>query len=339
MATSAPRRIFFLGVNTGFVRHGLPDARLLDFYARRSSPSLHCAIVGNVAVLGGHGSNPVTPFLTPDAIWRDVATAIADRGSVPGIQLASAWAGYVGARKFVGDEPSDVIPEGRRLVAELYATGISGIVDAFDAAANLAIGHGYRHIQVHAAHGYLLSLLVDPRINSQADLVAEWLSSFSAQLKREGVESSIRISLRSGDVTFDAQGMDGFHDAISRLPFDYVDLSSGFYNIDKRLIYPARPDVLAQRFLDSIEVARRNTSRQFIISGRALARDWSGLPDNAHIGICRDLIANPDVLASPADGCRNHGKCHYYSRGEPHLTCARWAHGMTGTVLQALRDQ
>jgi NADPH2 dehydrogenase len=44
--------------------------------------------------------------------------------------------------------------------------------------------------------------------------------------------------LRSGDPAFDADGREVFLDQIASLPVDYVDLSSGFYEIDKRLIYP-----------------------------------------------------------------------------------------------------
>jgi hypothetical protein len=327
IAGSANRQVFFLGVNTGFVCDGLPDARFIDFYARRASPRLHCAIIGNVVVPGGHGSNAVTPSLTSDAVWEEVATAIAAGGSNPGIQLATAWEGYVGSRKFVSAAPSEVIPEGRRLVSAMTRDDISHVLQAFDAATDLAIDHGFRHIQIHAAHGYLLSLLIDARINCDAGFVLDRLSSLGARLKREGLESSIRISLRNGDVAFDAEGMMAFQEEICQLPFDFIDLSSGYYNIDKRLIYPSRPIVLAQRIDDSVAVARSYPKRQFIVSGRALHYNWTELPENMHPGICRDLIANPDVLGDPANGCKNHGKCHYFSRGEPHLTCARWAPG------------
>ncbi|MFA5966453.1 MAG: hypothetical protein WC804_20745 [Sphingomonas sp.] len=324
MANLADRPVFFLGVNTGFVRGGLPDARFVEFYARRSSPRLRCAIVGNVVVPGGYGSNAVTPSITSDAIWGKVASAITGGGSHAGIQLATAWEDYVGSRSFVGAAPTDVITSGRRLVSTMTPTDISKLLNGFDAAADLAMGHGFRHVQLHAAHGYLLSLLIDSRINPGAGFVLSWLWSFAERLAQAGIETSIRISLKTGEPIFDAEGKASFQDTISRLPFTYIDLSSGFYNIDKRLIYPARPQVLAQRREESVAVALRHPQRLFILSGRALSHDWRGLPQNMHLGICRDLIANPDVLSDPRNGCENHGKCHYFSRGESHLTCARW---------------
>jgi len=90
------RRVFFLGVNTGFVANRRPDDRFLEFYARRSSPKLHCAIVGNVVVPNGYGSNEVSPIITPDAVWSELADVIRLRGSLPGIQIATTWEHYTG---------------------------------------------------------------------------------------------------------------------------------------------------------------------------------------------------------------------------------------------------
>lgn len=318
------RLSFFLGVNTGFVADGLPDERFLEFYTRRSSPKLHCAIVGNVVVPGGFGSNAATPRLTSAPVWRALSSAIAARGTRPGIQLASTWENYVGSRKFVSASSRDVIANGRQMASELTRDQQSALLESFDAGAALAVEQGFTHIQFHAAHGYLLSLLVDSRINPQADFVLDRLAGLSERLAGKDIESSIRISLKTGDAAFDDEGSIRFHAAIACLPFTYVDLSSGFYNIDKRLIYPSRPEILEARFSDSVSVARRFSDRDFIVSGRMLDHDWKALPPNVHLGVCRDMIANPDIFQNPANGCKSHGKCHYYSRGEPHLTCARW---------------
>lgn len=325
IATLRDRRTFFLGVNTGYVTDGLPDSRYIEFYRRRSSLALHCAIVGNVVVPGGHGSNGSTPTLTSGAIWGQVAAAINQGGSLPGIQLATAWNGYIGTRKFVGNDPQTVISEARSLVAKLGADGISTVMAGFDEASSMAIDHGYRHVQLHGAHGYLLNLLIDSRINPRAGAVFDRLSDLGKRLACAGIETSIRISLRTGDTAFDASGTDAFHDAIAALPFDYIDLSSGFYNIDKRLIYPARAEVLAERLAGTEAVAKRNPATSFILSGRAMQNVVNELPSNIHIGFCRDLIANPDFLTQPDRGCRNRNKCHYFSKNEKALTCATWS--------------
>ncbi|MFC4257182.1 hypothetical protein GRI97_16320 [Altererythrobacter xixiisoli] len=322
--SSNDKLVFFVGVNTGLVTDGVPDQRFIEFYRARSSPDLHCAIVGNVVVPGGHGSNSSTPSIREDSVWARIADAMRFAGSLPGIQLASAWAGYHGAKKFLSVDGNQVIARARELSASLSPSDLDRIIDAFATGAAMAVEYGYGHVQVHAAHGYLLSLLVDDRINPAADRVLERLSKIAEWLKSRGVESSIRISMKTGEPSFDREGATEFHRTVSALPFDFIDLSSGFYNIDKRLIYPSRPDFVEQRLLDSVEIALRHPERNFIISGRMLDRG-DRLPHNAHLGVCRDLIANPGALNDPSNGCQNHGKCHYYSRGKPHVTCKRWA--------------
>lgn len=328
-ASWSDKLVFLLGVNTGFVTNTEPDERYVGFYRERSSADLHCAIVGNVVVPGGYGSNGSTPSIGPSSVWATLAHAIRERGSLPGIQLATAWDGYEGARKFRSLNGAKVIESARELVRSLGRSGIDYIVDAFEAAAKLAIGHGFGHVQIHAAHGYLPSLLIDGRINPAAKHVEDRLGKLAEWLSEKNVESSIRISLRTGDAEFDRLGTTELQDSVAALPFDFVDLSSGFYNVDKRLIYPARPEIVAARFRESVEAAQRNPSRRFIVSGRVADRA-SQLPPNAHIGLCRDLIANPRFLAEPGNGCRNHGKCHYFSRGGQHVTCPRWNESADG---------
>lgn len=318
------RLVFLVGLNTGYVTDGEPDERYLDFYANRSSDRLHCAIVGNVVMPGGHGSNASTPTLSSSPTWTRLAAGIAEKGTLPGIQLATAWEGYTGSRRFRSLEGPKVIGQARALVRDLPNHQLNALLDAFDEAADLAAGHGFRHIQVHAAHGYLMSLLLDPRISARADRALDRVSSMARRCGAEGLEMSIRISLRTGDAEFDSAGREDFLAAIAGLPFAFVDVSSGFYNVDKQLIYPARPDTLKARREETLSYATGFPERQFILSGRAMNLPVISLPENVHLGLCRDLIANPRFLTEPSVGCVNSGKCHYFSRGEDHVTCPRW---------------
>jgi 2,4-dienoyl-CoA reductase-like NADH-dependent reductase (Old Yellow Enzyme family) len=326
MAISDGRRLFFVALNTGYVTAGTPDRRCLDFYTQRASPDLYCAIVGNVVIPGGVGSNSATPTISSNQAWKDLASAIGGQGSMPGIQLATAWEGYAGARSFRSRHPEAVIAAARVLVAQLTVPDIDRLLGALRLATELSVDAGFRHIQLHAAHGYLFSLLVDSAINPRASEVLDKLMTWAHKLREGGAESSLRVSLRTGYAAFDRSGREAFLDAIALLPVDYVDVSSGFYNIDKQLIYPARPEVIAARRHETVALAERHPMRAFIYSGRAFYHDTRTLPSNVHLGLCRDLIANPDFLKQPERGCANLGKCHYFSRGEQHLACGQWPH-------------
>jgi 2,4-dienoyl-CoA reductase-like NADH-dependent reductase (Old Yellow Enzyme family) len=217
----------------------------------------------------------------------------------------------------------------REVVRKLGRAEIGSALKALDKGSQFAAEAGFRHLQVHAAHGYLFSLLVDHRLNENASEALEGLTAWAMRQSAASIETSIRISLRTGDAIFDQEGRDHFHEQVMGLPFDFVDVSSGFYSIDKRLIYPGRPDVLRARRTETVSLALRYPDRRFIISGRALLEQEQELPANVHVGLCRDLIANPDYLTDGSKGCRNSGKCHYFSRGTKHITCSQW-HGEPG---------
>jgi 2,4-dienoyl-CoA reductase-like NADH-dependent reductase (Old Yellow Enzyme family) len=125
-------------------------------------------------------------------IWTDqhveplarIAPFVASQGAVPGIQLAHAgrkascdvpWQGGAslktpeqGGWPVVGPSP---IPfnEGDPVPIPLDEPGIEGIVDAFEAAARRALAAGFRVIEIHAAHGYLLHEFLSPLSNIRTD--------------------------------------------------------------------------------------------------------------------------------------------------------------------------
>lgn len=317
------KRVFFLGVNTGFVHEGLPDQQFIQFYRQRSSAKLHCAILGNIVIPGGFGTNAQTPTLSDHSRWADIAKAISSEGTLPGIQLATTWPNYLGQRKFLAKEPGQVIEAARHLLSDITRDEIDDVLDGFRAAAQTAVEHGYQHIQIHAAHGYLPSLLLDRGLNPLAEYVQGKMAELTSFLKSQKVETSLRWSMRTGDPEFDRRGIEKGVADVASLHFDFIDLSSGYYNIDKRLIYPSTDHFLSQRYKDSLRVAHRFPEQFFILSGRISAIS-ADLPDNVEIGLCRDLIANPKFLVDWTEGCRNRGKCHYHSRGSDRLTCPTW---------------
>jgi NADPH2 dehydrogenase len=322
---SAGRKYFFVGLNTGFISGKNPDQRCCDFYAARSGHGLHSSIVGNVVIPGGVGTNTNTAEITDDPAWRQLSDNIAAHGAVAGIQLGTVWESYSGMKSFVSRTSAIEIGRCQDLVRAISGREIKLLFHALFAGSELAIEAGFRHIQLHAAHGYLFSLLIDSRLYPRAEIVLAAVAEWATRLARFGIETSIRVSLKTGDPAFDSAGREAFMCQIASLPVNYVDLSSGFYQIDKRLIYPSLALFVRQRREEAIAIARRYGKMQFIHSGKALQVVEANFPSNLHIGICRDLIANPNYLRDKDNGCINAMKCHYYSRGEAHLTCGRWS--------------
>ena len=101
---------------------------------------------------------------------RRMATAARENGAKMVLQLAHA--GCFAAEELTGTTPLAVSaavesddPPGR----ELSATGIRDLVRAFADAARRAKAAGFDGVQIHAAHGYLLSQFLSPRFNRRTD--------------------------------------------------------------------------------------------------------------------------------------------------------------------------
>lgn len=317
------RNVFFVAVNTGYAVDGEPSPKLASFYSERSSPLLYCAIVGNVVIPGGHPTNKGTAVISSNPAWRHVTAEIKRKGTKPGIQLASTLPGLNVPLSFKSIQSSVEIERMRELVNKLTETELASVLSSLEVATNLAVESGFEHIQLHAAHGYLFNLLMDDRLFDGATRVNAEIAEWLGRWKKNGVETSIRISLQSGDPSFDETSSEHLHHAMTSLPADYLDISSGFYSIDKRLIYPARQEIITKRIEQTLALSQAYPFRNIIASGRVFSSKvvW---PPNVQYGICRDLIANSQYLQKQDFGCQNHGKCHYFSRGMDHLRCAQW---------------
>jgi 2,4-dienoyl-CoA reductase-like NADH-dependent reductase (Old Yellow Enzyme family) len=124
-------------------------------------------------------------------IWSDkhidplarVTRFITAQGAVPGIQIAHAGRKAGTARPWEGGKPladseggwmavgasAQAFSDGFRVPHELSLDEIREVQQAFRAAAQRALEAGFRYLELHAAHGYLLHSFYSPLSNHRAD--------------------------------------------------------------------------------------------------------------------------------------------------------------------------
>ena len=117
------------------------------------------------------------------AAWKPITRFIEARGSVPAVQLAHAgrkastrvpWAGRGRVRTQDGGwtpvAPSPLaFDEDHATPVALDAAGIRKVVEDFAAAADRAFEAGFKLVEIHAAHGYLLHQFLSPLSNQRED--------------------------------------------------------------------------------------------------------------------------------------------------------------------------
>ena len=194
-------------------------------------------------------------------IWDDrhieplarIARFVRSQGAVAGIQLAHAgrkgscdvpWKGGAslktpeeGGWTVVGPSP---IPfaDGDPVPVPLDEAGIEGVIAAFEAAGRRALAAGFRVIEIHSAHGYLLHEFLSPLSNHRQDQYGGSLENRMRLLLR--VAAAVR-RLMSDDMPFFVRisatdWADGGWDAdqsvvlarrLKELGVDLIDVSSG----------------------------------------------------------------------------------------------------------------
>jgi 2,4-dienoyl-CoA reductase-like NADH-dependent reductase (Old Yellow Enzyme family) len=136
-------------------------------------------------------------------IWKDehieklkqIATFIEQQGSVPGVQLAHAGRKasheqpWNGGKPIASDQPNgwktvapSAIPfsEGTEAPIELDKAGIEKIKSDFKSATARALTAGFKVIELHGAHGYLLHQFFSPLSNKRTD---EYGGSFENRIR------------------------------------------------------------------------------------------------------------------------------------------------------------
>jgi 2,4-dienoyl-CoA reductase-like NADH-dependent reductase (Old Yellow Enzyme family) len=309
----------------------------MRFHTGRAGHQIGLSFVGNVAILESARANPGTAVLRADrdaTRFAAVCRGIRRAGSAAGVQLAVSPTDLHPARGWRAPNLSTEVERLSNIVQQMSAPELASTLERFVDVAEVAATIGFDVIQIHAAHGYLLSLLLDSTINRRTDhfgLNTNWIEAFVRDLRAVigKAHLSFRINAFSGITERRDESVDAIALAqrLSAAGVDILDFSAGHYTVDRRAIYPAERGVYPMYRVAAAVAA--TVSGPVIFSGGVTdLRVLPKLASNMLVGIGRGLIADPSMAEktrqqayNTINWCQRTNRCHYFSRGESGISC------------------
>lgn len=294
----------------------LPDRRLVSLYRRWGAGGAGLLITGNVmvhaAALTGPGGIVLDDraSLEPFARWAQAGKAGGGamwmQISHPGRQVQANMPGVVWAPSAVALELGKHSKRFGRPVA-MTTQQIAATVERFATTASLAERAGFDGVEVHAAHGYLISQFLSPLVNRRDD---EWGGSLENRARllldvvraiRAAVSASFAVAVKLNSADFQRGGFDAEDAArviamLDPLGVDLVELSGGSYESPAMAGRPAggataHADATAGRASAHPTHARTEAREAYFLELAAQLAESSPLPLMLTGGITRRATA------------------------------------------------
>lgn len=305
----------------------LPDERLVSLYRCWGDGGAGLLITGNVMVhaeaLTGPGGivlddrAPLEPFERWAQAGKAGGAAMWMQVSHPGRQVRAEMPGVAWAPSAVAIELGKHSKRFARPVA-MTPEQIGATVRGFTTTATLAERAGFDGVEVHAAHGYLISQFLSPLVNHRSD---EWGGSLENRARllldviraiREAVSPTFAVAVKLNSADFQRGGFDELDAArviemLGPLGVDLVELSGGSYESPAMSGRPADGRTAAREayFLEmAAKLAERSPLPLMLTGGitrceiaeRALS---SGV---ALVGMASAMTMTPDLCSRWQEG-------------------------------------
>jgi 2,4-dienoyl-CoA reductase-like NADH-dependent reductase (Old Yellow Enzyme family) len=306
-------------------RRGAPDERLARLYQRWGAGGAGLLITGNVIV---DASGPEAPrnVITGDdddtayAAWADAAQAAGSRlvmqiGHAGRQSPRSATRASVAPSAVPLGGPAGTAAAPPRALAERE---IEYLIARFARTAALARGAGFAGVQVHGAHGYLISQFLSPLTNQRTD---RWGGSLDNRMRfllavlravqeATGPGFSVSLKLNSADFQrggFDAGDSQRVAEAVDAEGIDFLEISGGNYESTAMFGGDASGGVRDSTrrreayFLAYAEEIRARVRVPLLLTGgfRSAAAMAAAVAGGAVdlVGLARTTIVEPDLPA------------------------------------------
>ena len=251
-----------------------------------------------------------------------LAEAVHREGSKIFLQIAHA--GCMARKKVSGYDP--IGPTKTENSREANSDDIEKIIVAFQAAANRAEAAGFDGIQIHAAHGYLLSQFLSPYYNHRTDNYGGSLENRMRlliqviQAIRKVVDSDLPVAVKINaqdfiENGFTQQEMVATCKALEEKGIDCIEISGG--TIDSGDLSPIRPGEVTQEtegyYREAAIQLREGTTLPIILVGgfRSLEMIQTILEQKIAdcVALSRPLIREPNLIDEWKRGRHERARC------------------------------
>jgi 2,4-dienoyl-CoA reductase-like NADH-dependent reductase (Old Yellow Enzyme family) len=300
----------------------LPDERLVSLYRRWGAGGAGLLITGNVMVhaeaLTGPGGivlderSPLEPFTRWAEAAKGGGAAVWMQISHPGRQVQAGMPGVVWGPSAVAVELGRHSKRFGRPVA-MTESQIGATVERFATTAALAERAGFDGVEVHGAHGYLLSQFLSPLVNKRSD---SWGGSLENRARlllgvvraiRRVVSPSFAVAVKLNSADFQRGGFDADDAArviamLEPLGVDLVELSGGSYESPAMAGRPADTRTAAREayFLELAAELAKSSPLPLMLTGGITGRETaervlgSGV---AMVGMATAIAVTPDLAS------------------------------------------
>lgn len=290
---------------------GAPTPELRAVYEELAAGGVGTIITGYAHVMADEQPNPRMLGMHDDALipaYRDLVDAVHERGSRIVAQIVyggSATRLDPPSPRILG--PSAVAEPSTGIVAEEASQqDIDDVVEAFAHAARRARDAGFDGVELHAAHGYLLSQFLSSRMNRRTDAYGGPIEN-RARMAVEAVEAARRevgptfplmVKLNSSDGAGGGLTEDESLQAAKLLVRSGADAveASGVWRACATREFGGEPyfGAYARRLAREVDVPVVLTggNRRFDVMERMAGED--GI---AAFGLSRPLLCEPDLVA------------------------------------------
>ena len=309
---------------------GKVKEQLLDYMAELVLGEVGLVITGHAHVtLEGQAGDRQMGIYSDAMIdgLKRVTSTVHENGGVVAIQLAHAGIRGIGKEQYSAIGPSDVFEEGVKKASAMTDVDINRTIQSFGDAADRAVKSGFDAIQIHSAHGYLLSQFLSPHYNKRNDSYGGNLENHARLLlevyqeirQRVGKSFPIMVKLNSEDFLEGGITVKDFIEIAHMLEdrgIDAIEMSGGTFASGRRI-----PSRVGTSKSEDREVYYRKAARAFkneiqiplILVGGFLSFNVaeevieSGLAD--YIALSRPLINEPHLVKRWAEGDTKKAAC------------------------------